>query len=505
MNKRSSTLYRWLDARLGLDRFIAILLDEPIPGGARWSYVFGSGLLFLFIIQLVTGIFLTMYYVPGAAVAHTSVSYIQKEITGGAFVRGLHHWGSTLLIVTIGVHMGQVFLWGAFKKPREMVWVFGMVLMLLILAFSFTGYLLPWDQKAYFATAVGVKLVSEVPIVGGFLKAVTLGGARLGTLTLSRFYMMHVIVLPALTVFFVGMHMFAFRRAGAEGPYAKPAKPIPNRIERFYPRQFYYDTVFSAGLFFVIAALAITEPVALEPRANPADAAYIPRPEWYFLPLFQLLKYFQGELAILGIVVIPGVLLALLFLVPFIDRKAERNPFRRRIAIGSMAVLLLTMGILLRQAKREDGALMSVAESQELLAMPEEEVAGLSGAERRRWEIAQTKMTLDRQRTMAEAFLARPFEPLRATAQPPSGSELLPPPGTFELCSECHGALGGGGTLKGPDIIGAADEYTRADLLGMLVDPVLYGFEGKMVPMTDVLTEAEREELVDYLVRLSEN
>ena len=137
--------------------------------------------------------------------------------------------------------------------------------------------------------------------------------------------------------------------------------------------------------------------------------------------------------------------------------------------------------------------------------MPEEEVAGLSGAERRRWEIAQTKMTLDRQRTMAEAFLARPFEPLRATAQPPSGSELLPPPGTFELCSECHGALGGGGTLKGPDIIGAADEYTRADLLGMLVDPVLYGFEGKMVPMTDVLTEAEREELVDYLVRLSEN
>jgi ubiquinol-cytochrome c reductase cytochrome b subunit len=177
---------QWLDRRTGLDSLLHHALDEPIPGGAKIAYVFGSGLLFLFLSQVITGVFLAMYYVPSADHAHTTVAYITKEVNGGSFLRSIHGYGSSAIIIVLLLHLTQTFLYGSYKGRRELVWLAGCVLLALMLGMAFTGYLLPWDQKAYFATTVGTNILSEVPWVGNALKKLLRGGTEMGTLTLSR-------------------------------------------------------------------------------------------------------------------------------------------------------------------------------------------------------------------------------------------------------------------------------------------------------------------------------
>src|SRR5579859_1971322 len=160
----------WLDDRLGWRQLMHHALDEPIPGGARWAYIFGSGLLFVFISQVVTGVFLTLYYVPSADHAHTTVTFIQKQVAGGSFLRSIHSYGSSLMIVLLMLHLTQTYVYGAYKNRRELLWLMGCFLLLLVMGMGFTGYLLPWDQKAYFATAVGTNIASELPLVGNWLK-----------------------------------------------------------------------------------------------------------------------------------------------------------------------------------------------------------------------------------------------------------------------------------------------------------------------------------------------
>lgn len=155
----TSRIYEWLDSRLKLKSLEKTLLDEPIPGGASWIYVFGSATLFLFILQAVTGMFLAVYYAPTPDHAYDSVQFIEQQITFGWFVRGLHHWGASGMVIAVGLHMLQVFLYGAFKPPRELMWMVGVALFFLVMGFAFTGYLLPWDQTAYWATQVGINMV----------------------------------------------------------------------------------------------------------------------------------------------------------------------------------------------------------------------------------------------------------------------------------------------------------------------------------------------------------
>ena len=186
-------LYRWLDSRLNLKPVERTLLDEPIPGGASWIYVFGSVTLFLFLLQAVTGMFLAVYYAPTPDHAYDSIRYIETEVMFGAFVRGFHHWGASAMVVAIGLHMLQAFLYGAYKPPREAMWMVGVLLFLLVMTFAFTGYLLPWDQTAYWATQIGINMVGTVPVVGDFMMRVMRGGETLGALTLSRFFAIHVL------------------------------------------------------------------------------------------------------------------------------------------------------------------------------------------------------------------------------------------------------------------------------------------------------------------------
>jgi ubiquinol-cytochrome c reductase cytochrome b subunit len=353
-SRPDARLASWLDQRLGWRSLMATALDEPIPGGSRWAYVLGSGLLFILVNQIVTGVFLALYYVPSADHAHTTVSFIQKQVAMGSFLRSLHAYGSSVMVLLLMLHLAQTYIYGAYKGRRELLWLIGCFLMLLVLGMAFTGYLLPWDQKAYFATAIGTNMASEVPLVGGFLKLLLRGGSEMGTLTLSRFFVLHVFLIPAAIFAAVAAHIFLFRKAGAAGP-PRPAEELrllPSAT--FFPAQVFKDFVFGIGLIVMLAALAWRRPMSLGPMANPADATYLPRPEWYYLPVFQFIKYFQGPAAVLGIVVIPAVVLLALFALPFLDRSPERRPLRRPIAVGSLLLVFATLVLLGVQSQIQD-------------------------------------------------------------------------------------------------------------------------------------------------------
>ncbi len=423
---RGGRLASWLDERLGWRRLMATALDEPVPGGSRWAYVFGSGLLFIFINQIVTGVFLALYYVPSADHAHTTVSFIQKQVTMGGFLRGLHAYGSSVMVLLLMLHLAQTYVYGAYKGRRELLWLMGCFLLLLVLGMAFTGYLLPWDQKAYFATAVGTNIASEVPLVGGFLKLLLRGGSEMGTLTLSRFFTLHVFLIPAAIFAGVAAHLFLFRQAGAAGPPRPAAELRRLPAETFFPSQVLKDFVFGIGLIVALSALAWRRPVSLGPVANPADATYLPRPEWYYLPVFQLIKYFNGAAAVLGIVVIPAVVVLALFALPFLDRSPERRPLRRPVAIGSLLLVLAALVMLGMQSEIQDRRDPAVRAK---LAAQEE-------AERR--------------------FAAAPFVPEEnlglgggAAASQPSTLSPEAAKGALlfesEGCSGCHGPQGHGG------------------------------------------------------------
>ncbi|HVT61095.1 MAG TPA: cytochrome b N-terminal domain-containing protein [Thermoanaerobaculia bacterium] len=401
-------------------------LDEPVPGGARWPYVLGSGLLFIFINQVVTGVFLSLYYVPSADHAHTTVSYIQKVVAAGGFLRSLHSYGSSFMIVLLMLHLAQTYVYGAYKNRRELLWLMGCFLFLLVLGMSFTGYLLPWDQKAYFATAVGTNIVSEVPGIGGSLKVLLRGGNEMGTLTLSRFFMLHVFLLPGLIFAAVAAHVFLFRKAGAAGPPLPAAGLQKLPREPFFPAQVFRDFVFGIGLIVMLGALAHYRPTSLGPAANPADATYLPRPEWYYLPAFQWLKYWHGPTSVFGIVVLPGLVFAALFGLPFIDRSAERRPRRRPVALGSLLLVFATLVFL----------------------------GYRSGADDRGDPAVRTKLAA--QEEAERQFAAAPFEPeeslgVRGATIPPQPASLTSEAAKgallfeSESCSGCHGPAGRGG------------------------------------------------------------
>ena len=267
-------LAKWLDQRTGVNSLLHETLDEPIPGGASWAYIFGSGLLFLFVSQVITGVFLALYYVPSADHAHTTVAYIVKVVTSGSFVRSIHAYGSSGIIILLLLHIGQTVLYGSYKGRRELLWLSGCILLALMLGMAFTGYLLPWDEKSYFASAVGTNLISEVPLIGTPLQELVRGGEQMGTLTVSRFFVLHVFVLPALLIGFIAAHVFFFRKAGAAGPIKED--PVHPKLPPapFYPGQVIIDAVFAIALIGVLAIIASKIPMDLGPAANPANTAF---------------------------------------------------------------------------------------------------------------------------------------------------------------------------------------------------------------------------------------
>lgn len=327
-----------VESRAGLITLLRKLGGEPVPRRYGWLFTLGSGTLFAFCVQLATGAFLAMYYAPTPDHAHPSVSRIQLEVPAGHWVRGLHFWGASAMVVLIFLHLMRVFWMGAYKRPRELNWVVGAVLLFLVLGFAFTGYLLPWDQKAYWATVVGTRIAASAPVLGRFAGELLSGGARVGAYTLSRFYAFHVIWLPLLTLLGVGLHLALLRRHGHAGSETDDSPRIP-----FFPTQAARDSLLALLVFAVLILLARFAPQQLEKVADPTDASYVPRPDWYFLFLFELLKVFKGRWEPAGTVGLPTLAALVLVLLPWLDRKRERRASRRPfvVAAGSIAALVI--------------------------------------------------------------------------------------------------------------------------------------------------------------------
>jgi len=203
----------WLDERLGLISIYYLVFDRKVPK-VNWWFTLGSASLFLFIVQGVTGVFLSVYYVPDPSKAYDSIQYIMTGVTFGWLIRGIHHWGATLMVIFVFIHMLRTFFMGAFKFPRELTWLTGVILLLATLGMGFTGYLLPWNQRAYWATTVGTAIAGTVPVVGDFILRVLRGGNDLSAVTLARFFSVHIWFLPVVIIGLISVHMYLIIRLG---------------------------------------------------------------------------------------------------------------------------------------------------------------------------------------------------------------------------------------------------------------------------------------------------
>lgn len=370
-----NSISRWIDERIDVRGAKRALLDREVPDRLTWWHTLGSATLTVFLFQVVTGVVLATYYAPSPDHAYDSIRYIDQQVASGWLVRGIHHWGSSAMVVLIIAHMIRVFSVGAYKYPREINWLLGVGLFVLVLAFSFTGYLLPWDQKAYWATAVGTNIAGTTPWIGEWLVTLLRGGTDLGAATLTRFYAFHMLWLPLLLGGLVLLHLILVIRQGIAPRPAALEQGAPQRTTdpayagyykdayaktkrggvRFWPDVVGKDALVSLGVVTVIVLLALTFGAPLEPPADPTDTVYVPRPEWYFLPIFELLKLVPGSMESLVAVGVPSVLLIVLLALPFLDRGSRRNLLHRPVAASGLVFLLGSSGLLLGIAARQAG------------------------------------------------------------------------------------------------------------------------------------------------------
>jgi len=313
----------WLDDRTGYRELMREALDEPIPGGARWRYVWGSTLVFTFCLQVLTGFMLWFAYSPSTRTAWESVYFIQYQMHFGWLIRGLHHFTAQAMVVLLVVHLVQVVIDGAYKAPREVNFWLGLILMQIVLGLGLTGYLLPWDQKGYYATQVATEIMGSTPVVGPQVQQLMQGGPEYGHHTLTRFFALHAGVLPALLVAFLFLHIYVFRR------HAITVKqPLRAPTTTFWPDQVLRDAIACLAVLCAVGFFTIWRGAELTAPANPGEQYEAARPEWYYLFLFRFLKFEwvsrAGEATGLGeafgAVVIPGVLMLFLALMPIIAR-----------------------------------------------------------------------------------------------------------------------------------------------------------------------------------------
>lgn len=342
----SSFLDRRYNMRI-LSEFVDKQLHKRLPPHTGWPHVFGSLTLILFVNQVITGILLLLYYRPTPEEAYKSIQFMHSQVTFGWLFRQLHAWGSTFMIIMITLHMVRTFFMGAYKRPRELTWVVGVVLFLLTITFGFSGYLLPWNQLSYWATTVGTEIARSIPIVGESMHRIMVGGTNVGRETLSRFFTLHAVVLPWIMLFLVVVHLFLMRvqnlatmdPVGEEKPYP-PESGVP-----FWPVHLAKEGCVALMVLGMLITLSVVSPWEIGEPANPLETPIGIKPEWYFLPSYQLLKYFTGQTGkILGIFV-SMVPFLLLFLWPFLDRSKARHPKHRPIAVavGTLGIILVLL------------------------------------------------------------------------------------------------------------------------------------------------------------------
>ncbi len=333
-----ATIRSWLQ----LPHVVRDLFDEKLPKGVGWPQVLGSTLLALIVLQIVTGVLLSLNYAASTSTAWESVSYIQNRVVFGGIVRGIHHWAASASIVVAALHLIRVFLFAAYRSPRRWTWVVGVLLLFVLLGFGLTGYLLPWDLKAYFGTKVATEIPGSLPIIGPYLLQIVRGSAEVGPFTLTRFYSAHVILLPAALALLLGIHLYLVRLHGITPPWTKNGE-LGQPDRSFFPFQAVKDSVAIFIAFAIVLTMALLIDAPLEAKADPTNSTYVPRPDWYFLGLQHLLRIFQGNWQILGTAVIPGAAATLLLVWPWLDRNNERRLKFRPIAMTLGAISVVTV------------------------------------------------------------------------------------------------------------------------------------------------------------------
>jgi ubiquinol-cytochrome c reductase cytochrome b subunit len=351
------SLTNWLEERVALSdamRFLRNQLAKPVPRHVNWLFSFGTVASVFFLTQVFSGLLLMLYYEPSAGTAYDSVKFIIEKVPFGWLVRQGHAYGAHFMIAFLLLHAGRVFFYGGYKKPREMTWFFGFGLLAITLLFGFTGYLLPWDQLAYWATVVGTEVAGSVPIVGERVLFILRGGETVSDGTLTRFFAVHVIVLPWAFVFLVLGHLFLIRYQGIS---TLDRTDVPEKTsdeislsggKPFYPQHVLKEIIVVLLVFAGMVLMIVYNPIPLHDPADPFNTPIGVKPEWYFLPAYQAMKYVPEMVGVVG----TGLVVLALFLLPLLDRSPERHPGKRPIAIfmgvGFMlfAILLGVLGYL---------------------------------------------------------------------------------------------------------------------------------------------------------------
>jgi ubiquinol-cytochrome c reductase cytochrome b subunit len=513
----------WLDRRTGSRRIRSVLLDEPLPPGTGWPFTLGSILLALMLVQLLTGAFLTLYYAPTPDHAYDSIRFIDAT-TAGRIVRGLHHHGASFLVIFLILHLLRVVVYGAYKPPRELTWLCGLALLGVVLGFALTGYLLPWDQRAYWATLVTINIARLAPIAGDAIAAALQGGSSIGALTLTRWHSVHVIFLPAVVVALIVAHVALMRRQGISGPL----RPKPGPALPFYPFHAARDVTAAAAVLAALAVIAFDGAPALEPPADPTDATSVPRPEWYFLGLFQLLKYFPGRWEVVGAIVLPGMVAALLALLPWIDRGPERHPRRRPAVIAAVSVGFVTVVLLTAlgwrdrpqpRASREGWTLREIGgrtfvgvngcsrcHSGTGIADALEHTAVARGPEWLTGHLADPEMIAPGLREPAEAINEREIAAIVAHVRrlaresyPGFQPQVETAAAVFARhCIGCHMIDGEGGT-DGPDLSLIGRQHDEPTLRKWIADPEAIDPDAEMPSFEKRLTPEQLAAIADYL------
>jgi len=352
---------RWLEDRTGLARTIGPLAEHPVPPDAKWFYVLGSSTLVAFLIQLVTGAALAAFYVPSTSQAYETLRFITDHAVLGRVIRGMHFFGASAMIALMAAHFIRVYLSASYKYPRELSWISGSVMILLVLGMGFTGQLLRWDQNAVWSVVVGVEQAGRGPFIGDLIGRIILGGSNLGADTLSRFYSLHVFVLPGILIAVLSFHLYLVLRNGVSEPprAGRPVDPatyrswyesmLDKRGVPFWPNAMWRDMTFALLVVAAVVGLAwLIGPPALDKPPDPTLINAHPRPDWYFLFYFALLALMphglENYVIILGPILVGVMLILLPLLAPYGERSLRRRPWAAVIVVGGLTILgALTM------------------------------------------------------------------------------------------------------------------------------------------------------------------
>ncbi len=361
MKKFFIKIWRWIDDRTGLTELVKPLLNHPVPPTRLWSYVFGSATLFVFVLQVITGVALSLLYQPSSNNAYQSLEFITNQAKFGNVLRGIHYYGASAMIILIGLHMMRTYITASYKFPREMNWISGVILLIFTIFMGFTGQLLRWDSSGVWSSVVAAQQLGRVPVIGTYLARLLLGGSTIGGQSLSRFYSYHVFIAPAFIFIFIGLHLYlVFRNGISEPPKAGRLidpktyrawyeKYLKEKSVPFWPNAAWRDVIFSSVIVIVIILMAtFLGAPALTTSPDPSVIHTSPTPDWYMIPFFALFALMPHKIESVAMMVGPLLTIFLLFAIPFISNKGERSPLRRPWAMfGVLCVFVFVISLLI--------------------------------------------------------------------------------------------------------------------------------------------------------------